>query len=193
MPADRRNRRQLLRAGAGFTVLELVTSLILVSLLSAVVLPRFLAVSDAAHDAVVDGVYGALVAGHASLALPWYLAGMPGAGSTALQNVQVGTIVVRYRNGQPQTTTNSNHIPVGTPNRATAQARLFFLFLDPVPAPIIATTSTDTGWVMLGTNAACAPVAQVGANPRYCWEYRVKGIRHARISYSVTAGRFFVD
>lgn len=187
------NRMQTRRAGAGFTVIEVVTSLILVSLLSAVVLPRFLSVSEAAHDGVVDGVYAALVAGHAGLALPWYLAGMPGAGSTTLQNVQVGAIVVRYRNGQPQTTTNSSHIPVGTPNRGSAQARLFFLFLNPVPGPIIETTSTETGWVMLGANANCAPVAQVGANPRHCWEYRVKGVRHARISYSVTAGSFFVD
>jgi len=167
--------------------------LLVFSILVTVILPRFFGMSDEAHDALVDGVFGAMVTGHAQLSVPWRMAGQPGAGSTTLQNVPVDNITVRYRNGQPQTTVNSNHIPTTVPNRNTAQARLFYLFLNPVPTPVIAATSTATGWVMLGTNAACAATAQVGANPRYCWEYRVNGIRHARISYSVVTGRFFRD
>lgn len=177
----------------GFTLIELVCSILIIGILCGGLLPRFVDLNEDAHSAVVDGVLAALISGHQQTVFNWQLAGAPGKGSNTLTNVPMDTITVRYRNGNPNTTTNSNHIPVGTPDRNTAQARLFFLFLNPVPQPFIALAEVGSGWSIIGTNAVCAPAAQVGANPRHCWEYRVNGNRFARITYSSTSGRFYRD
>ena len=166
----------------GFTLIEFIAGIVILGIIVANVFPRFAAVSDTAHDAITTAVMASLVSGHSSMRMSWLLAGQPGAGSTTLQNVVVDGITVRYRDGHPNTTTNSAHIPVGTPNRNTAQARLFFLFPRSPPQPNLDQTSTETGWVMLGTNAACAPVDVSGTNPRRCREYRVDGTRYARIT-----------
>jgi len=49
----------------GFTIIELVVVILLLGILTATALPRFMDVTDEAHDAVVDAVRGGLVTGGA--------------------------------------------------------------------------------------------------------------------------------
>ena len=60
----------------GFTIIELVVVILLLGILAATALPRFIDVTDEAHDAVLDGVLGGL-----STAMALYRAEYIGQGS----------------------------------------------------------------------------------------------------------------
>ncbi len=170
-----------------FTLTEMTITLVLLSLLASVLVPRFVLISDSARDALVDGTEAALVGGMKNHRAFWMVSGTPGIGTTSAVNLNVDGIVVRYRNGYPVNTQDSNHVPVGTPNRNAASTRLFHLFLNPLPTPVIPRNSSGTGWVMLA-NGDCLAVPR-----RRCWEYRVNGARYARITYSGGTGDFYLD
>lgn len=183
---------KLTTAQTGFTLVELVIVIIILGIISATILPRFISVSDEAEQAVVDAVYGALVTGEQFVKTEFYLQGSPGLGVNANVTVMFEGIPVRFRNGQIRTTLNSNHVPafpVVPQNRGAAYTRLFFLFLANAPGTIVARNSPDRGWAMLGNNNTCAP----GPNPRRCWEYRSNGARVARITYYSQTGTFLKD
>lgn len=59
----------------GFTIIELVVVILLLGILAATALPRFLDVTDEAHDAVVDGVVGSLNTGSALFRATWVATG----------------------------------------------------------------------------------------------------------------------
>lgn len=71
---------QSLRAASrqkGFTIIELVVVILLLGILAATALPRFMDVTDQAHDAVVSGVQGGLATGAALFRAQWYAEGQP--------------------------------------------------------------------------------------------------------------------
>jgi len=64
---------------AGFTIIELVVVIILLGIMAATALPRFMDVTDEAHTSVVSGVQGGLLSGMALYRAQWIAQGEPAA------------------------------------------------------------------------------------------------------------------
>ena len=62
---------------AGFTIIELVVVILLLGILTATALPRFMDVTDEAHDAVVNGVLAGLQTGNGLFRAQWMATGQP--------------------------------------------------------------------------------------------------------------------
>lgn len=65
------------RKQAGFTIIELVVVILLLGILTATALPRFMDVTDEAHEAVVDAVAGGFATGTALFRAQWVAEGQP--------------------------------------------------------------------------------------------------------------------
>lgn len=61
----------------GFTIIELVVVILLLGILTATALPRFMDVQNQAHDAVVQGVLGGLITSSGLFRAQWYAEGQP--------------------------------------------------------------------------------------------------------------------
>ena len=56
---------------SGFTIIELIVVILLLGILTATALPRFIDVTDEAHEAVVDAIRGGLLTGSALFRAQW--------------------------------------------------------------------------------------------------------------------------
>lgn len=65
------------RKQAGFTIIELVVVILLLGILTATALPRFMDVTDEAHAAVVDALEGGISTGNALFRAQWVAEGQP--------------------------------------------------------------------------------------------------------------------
>lgn len=93
----------------GFTIIELIVVILLLGILAATALPRFLDVTDEAHEAVVDGLIGGLNTGSALFRATWVAQG-----ESVTEDVDgfgLGTLFA-----------NSNGYPVGTTTSANMTA-----------------------------------------------------------------------
>jgi MSHA pilin protein MshB len=90
-----------LKKASGFTIIELVVVILLLGILTATALPRFMDVADEAHAAVVDGVLGGVSTGAALFRAQWMATGQP-------------SIVTDFASLRA----NSSGFPVGTGNTA---------------------------------------------------------------------------
>lgn len=68
---------EMQRKQKGFTIIELVVVILLLGILTATALPRFIDVTDEAHDAAVDGVLGGLSTGAALFRAQWFANNQP--------------------------------------------------------------------------------------------------------------------
>ena len=68
-----------MRKQAGFTIIELVVVIILLGIMAATALPRFMDVTTEAHTSVVNGVSGGLQSGASLFHAQWVAEGQPAA------------------------------------------------------------------------------------------------------------------
>lgn len=75
----------------GFTIIELVVVILLLGILTATALPRFMDVTEQAHTAVVDGVEGGLATGAALFRAQWIAGGQSTAAVSQFGNLMPTT------------------------------------------------------------------------------------------------------
>ena len=92
----------------GFTIIELVVVILLLGILTATALPRFMDVTEEAHDAAVSGVLGGLSTGVGLFRAQWFGKGQP----------QAGKLVPGFGNGL--LATNGSGYPIGLDSTQTS-------------------------------------------------------------------------
>ena len=80
------------RKQAGFTIIELVVVILLLGILTATALPRFMDVTDEAHAAVVDALEGGLATGTALFRAQWVAESQPRTSAVSEFNLFASTI-----------------------------------------------------------------------------------------------------
>jgi MSHA pilin protein MshB len=71
--------KESMKNQSGFTIIELVVVIILLGIMAATALPRFMDVTEEAHGSVVSGVYGGMQSGMSLYHAQWVAEGQPGA------------------------------------------------------------------------------------------------------------------
>ena len=163
----------------GFTLIELVVTIVVLGIVGVVALGKFQNLSDDAEHAKVDYIFSMVQSELGKInSFEYTLAGSPD-NSTY---VPIRGINTRYRNGLVRNMQTNAHVPVGTPNRNNQATRFWFLMFE-VPPPVIARNDTSSaGWAMYTGNAQC------GAGQTRCWKYRRAGTELAVITYRFLNG-----
>jgi MSHA pilin protein MshB len=166
---------------AGFTIIELVVVILLLGILTATALPRFLDVTDEAHTAVVDGVVAGLNTGIGLYRAAWFASGQlpsnvpqfgPGTMDASAKGYPVGSVTnsqvisesadcVEIFNGLLQS---------GRPSVATA---IYNATPATLEANIEAAASATTDFVVMTSSVPTGtPVASTGCLFYYVGQYK---------------------
>ena len=99
-----------MRVQAGFTIIELVVVIILLGIMAATALPRFMDVTDEAHAAVVDGVMGGMQSGMALYHGQWVAEGQPAESTQIIDYGSLRTNAEGYPYGTTDQTANGHDV-----------------------------------------------------------------------------------
>lgn len=113
----------------GFTIIELVVVILLLGILTATALPRFMSVENQAHDAVVEAIMSGMTTSSALFRAQWYAEGQP---NTVVDYDNMRASRAGYAMGS---ITGTN--PLYTLRNSDNCIQIYQSFLQPVGRPVI--------------------------------------------------------
>lgn len=129
----------------GFTLIELVVVIVILSILAAVALPRFTELSDQAHNASVRGTAGAFGSAVALVKAQWTANGAPGEVTNGVEGF-----------GRDNVNTNADGWPVSTTDGTGNDCLDLWGALLQSNAPTVSdSTADDTDYVASTVNGDC--------------------------------------
>lgn len=169
-----------MRNQGGFTIIELVVVIILLGIMAATALPRFMNVTSEAHSSVVSGVFGGLQSGSSLYHAQWVAEGQPAATTALTDFGSLRTTPEGYAYGTADNSAATNTDDVN----ADADCTAIFSNLLQAGAPSISA----------GTSSYTADFAAAVANTDDCIFYytgesKTAGTTVATLSYDSETGQ----
>ena len=154
-----------MKKSSGFTIVELIVVIIILGILAATALPRFISLEDSAYAGVADGVRGALISGVSMTQAKWKASGSPGSSSVGTDFDLTGSGTVDSRvsgsgwitGASGADTVDCDHIlstlVVGGPSSITIDTGT--TVSSTVDAALQAETWTTAGWYGANLSGVC--------------------------------------
>ncbi len=160
----------------GFTLVELVIVIVLLGLLAATALPRFLNVTDDAQRASLEGVAGGFTTGLLLVRAQWVAEGNSQPAAEGVEVVMDGATIYVNENGWPAKTNNANNAGTTDMNDARCQ-QVWNGILQSAPTSVAGNGAVDGERFVItaegGSACRYALVINDAASPDYFFDYDV--------------------